>query len=89
MGGAAGGLGTLAESQMSNDPLRAKVQRLQEHDDQGGGFLSAMNLAQAKARLAAGEFSEKHPVAGAAIGTALGAVGGAGAAPHVRSLLGG
>jgi bacterioferritin len=89
MGGAAGaGLGAVG-SQMSNDPLRAKVKKLDEADKAGGGFVNALLLAQAKARLAVGEFEERHPVAGTALSAGAGASVGARLAPHARTIFGG
>jgi hypothetical protein len=87
LGGSAGAIGTAIESKMSNDPLRQKVKALEAKERAGGGFLNAMNLAQAKTRLAFGEFGERHPVAATAIGAGMGALTGAGAAPHARELI--
>lgn len=89
MGGVAGGVGTAAESQMSNEPLRQKVKKLEAADKSGGGFVNALNLAQARSRLAMGEFTEKHPVAASAIGAGLGAMTGASMGPSVRTIMGG
>lgn len=90
MGGAVGGLGSYTESRMSNDPLRKKIQELESRDkDEGLGFAGAMNLAQAKARLAVGEFAEKHPAAFTAMGVASGASTGASLSPTVRHMFGG
>lgn len=88
MGGALiGGAGTAIESQMSNDPLRAKVKKLEAAERSGeGGFGNAMNLAQSKMRLAMGEMLEKHPVAGTLAGAGLGALSGAKAGPAVRDI---
>lgn len=87
LGGAAGGAGTAIESQMSNDPLRQKVKKLEAMERSGeGGFGNAMNLAQSKMRLAMGEVAERHPVGATIAGTALGALAGAKAAPHVREI---
>lgn len=87
MGGALGaGVGAL-ESRQSNDPLRSKVQKLESAERSGeGGFGHAMNLAQAKMRLALGELQEKHPVASTVASAGLGAMAGANAAPHVRDI---
>jgi hypothetical protein len=76
-GALAGGLGGLAESRMSNDPLRSKVKKLEETERQGGGFGNALELAQAKMRLALGELGEKHPMGTTAMSAGLGAVAGA------------
>lgn len=86
MGGTAGaGLG-LAESHMSNDPLREKVKKLEDKRDSGGGFGNALNLAQAKARLAIGEIAERHPVAAPLASTAIGAMSGAALGPAGHEL---
>lgn len=89
LGGTVGGAGALVESKMSNDPLRAKVDKLDAVDKAGGGFGNALNLAQARARLALGELSERHPVGAVAMGAGLGALRGATAAPGIRSSFGG
>lgn len=85
MGGSAGaGLGMMA-AHGSKDPLRDKVQKLQEREQSGqGGFFNALNLAQAKARLAVGEVEEKHPHAMMAALTLGGAAMGAGMSPLAR-----
>lgn len=84
MGGLAGGLGGYAESRMSNDPLRKKVKELSSGDH---GFAGAMNLAQAKARLAVGELGEKHPMVPTLAAAGVGALNGAILAPHVRKFM--
>lgn len=87
MGGALGAGGNAIQSQMSNDPLRDKVKKLESAESAGqGGFGSALDLAQARMRLAMGEFGEKHPVAYSALGGAMGAAAGAQAGPHVRDI---
>ena len=83
----AAGSGSLASR--SNEALRSKIKQMKDVDSSGGGFINAMNLAQAKARLAVGEFEEKHPFASTAIGTALGASAGAKMSPHIRMIAGG
>lgn len=88
VGGALGAGSTAIESQMSNDPLRAKVKKLQAAEQAGeGGFGNAMNLAQARMRLALGELAENHPVGASIAGGLAGAATGAGAAPHARQLI--
>lgn len=78
---------TALEAKGSNDPLRAKVKKLEAAEAAGnGGFGTAMNLAQSKMRLAMGELMEKHPGKATLVGAALGAQAGAQAAPHVRSI---
>ena len=89
LGGTVGGVGGAVASQMSNDPLRAKVKELEAKDQAGGGFINAMSLAQAKARLAVNEFGERHPIAGSAITAGMGAGFGARALPAVRTIVGG
>ena len=72
VGAAVGALGGGAESMMSNEPLRKKTQELEDKPDRGYG--DTLNLAQHRARLAVGEFAEKHPAAM----MGMGALGGAG-----------
>lgn len=88
LGGALGAGSTAIESQMSNDPLRSKVHKLEAAEQAGeGGFGNALNLAQAKMRLALGELTEKHPIGATLAGGALGAMSGVQAAPHVREIV--
>jgi hypothetical protein len=88
MGGAAGAAGGYAESQMSNDGLRGKVQQLEARESSGeGGFGNALNLAQARMRLAAGDLAEKHPAGASLMGGAMGAVAGFNVAPDVRDMI--
>jgi bacterioferritin len=89
LGALVGGGGTYLESRMSNDPLREKVQKLEELERQGAGFANSLNLAQAKARLAIGEFTANNPRAATAIGAAKGALLGATAAPTIHRAFGG
>jgi bacterioferritin len=88
VGGLAGGglaaYGSGSRAAGANEALRQKIQGMEEADRGGGGFMNAMNLAQAKARLAVGEFEERHPVASTAIGAGLGASSLSQAAPHLR-----
>ena len=87
MGGALGGGVGYASSRMSNDPLREKVHKLEERESSGkGSFLTGLNLAQAKARLALGEFDERHPGATTLLGIGSGALAGASHAPTIREI---
>jgi len=71
----------------SNDKLRSKVQKLEAAEQSGSGsFGNALNIAQAKMRLAAGELAQKHPTAAIALGAALGARAGSLAGPIIREL---
>ncbi len=80
-GALAGAGGTALEARRGHDDLRAKVQQLQSSPS---GFGQAINLAKAKAQLAVGEVSEKHPVAATLAGGLVGAglVGSAGPELH-------
>jgi len=83
-GGALGaGIG-LASAHHGFDDLRSKVQQMEAGDD--NSFRGAMNLAQAKARLAVGEMMEKHPGGAALVGGALGATIGRKALPAMHEL---
>jgi hypothetical protein len=74
-----GGLG-FAESQMSNEPLRQKVQELEaKGDDRSVG--DAMSLALSRGRLTLGEHAEKHPAAATMAGALMGATTGARGGP--------
>jgi bacterioferritin (cytochrome b1) len=71
----------------SNEKLRSKVQKLEAAEQSGSGsFGNALNIAQAKMRLAAGELAQKHPTAAIALGAALGARAGSTAGPIIREL---
>jgi len=85
VGGALGGLGVAAESRLGSGPARKKVEQLEQQE---GGFGHAVNLAQAKMRLALSEVAEKHPVAATLGGSLMGASIGMGAAPAARHLFG-
>jgi bacterioferritin (cytochrome b1) len=78
----AGGAET-AYAHKSTDPLRKKVDRLSEEPK--GGFGHAMNLAQAKARLAVADAVDKHPKAALLSGMAAGGLEGAIAGPGIVS----
>jgi hypothetical protein len=81
------GLGAAAEgvhSQMSNEPLRHKVREL-EANGPPEGFGAALNLAQAKARLAFGEAAEQHPIAAMGAGAALGGLTGFMSGPGLQA----
>ena len=85
--GAALGAGAeTAYKHKSSDPLREKVDRLSKEPE--GGFGKAMNLAQAKARLAIADAVDKHPKAsllsGMALGGLEGAIGGPGVGANVQ-----
>lgn len=81
IGAGVGALGAYGMSQMSNDPLRKRVDELEAKPDRGAG--DTMNLAQARGRLTVGEHESKHPFATAAIGALGGAALGATAGPRL------
>lgn len=85
VGAALGGIGTALEARKGTGDQKKKVQQL---ENQGGGFIHALNLAQQKARLALSEAAEQHPVPATIAGSLVGAGVGAGAAPAVRTLMG-
>jgi bacterioferritin len=77
-------LGAGAESlyaKKSNQPLREKVDRLGQVPERSFG--QAMDLAQAKARLALGEAVEEHPKAALLSGALMGAAEGAISGPDI------
>lgn len=89
-----GALGAAAAAHGARKGTGALKEKVQKLESQEGGFGHALNLAQAKARLAFGEVAEKHPVAATLTGGALGAMGGATAGreiaseiPQIKSLL--
>lgn len=89
LGGAVIGAGVGgAYSQMSNDPLRDKVKHLSASE--GRSFSQAMDLAQAKARLAMGEAATEHPMGtalmGALQGGIIGGTQGPGAVDALRGI---
>ena len=90
MGGALGAGVTALENrgrEGANNELRGKVKKLEAAEQAGsGGFGNAMNIAQSKMRLAAGELAQKHPHAATALGAGLGAMAGSNAAPMIRDL---
>lgn len=87
MGGIAGAGGGYVGSKASNDPLREKVRKLEEVEKSDkSSFLTGLNLAQAKARLAVGELGEKHPMLSTAVGAGMGASTGAAVAPQLRHI---
>ncbi len=68
----------------SNDSLRGKIQSLEAEEASGqGGFGTALNLAQAKARLALSEGAAKFPGATAGVGAVLGALSAGSAGPRI------
>ena len=72
-------------SQMSNEPLRSKINELSGVE--GRSFGQSMELAQSKARLAMGELAEQHPVATTAAHALAGGVMGGSQGPQaVESL---
>lgn len=83
--GAAGGL---AESRMSNEPLRQKIEALEGQSNRSSS--EAVDLAQLRARLVLGEHAAKHPLAtmaaGALGGGMLGATEGPGIVEGVRQV---
>lgn len=85
IGAALGAGGTALEAQQGHDDLRSKVRQLESSPS---GFGQALNLAKAKAQLALGEVSEKHPGAATLAGGLLGAglVGAAGPELHEEGL---
>lgn len=85
IGAGIGGLGTAVESQLGTEDLRKRVHTLEGRE--GGGFVNALNIAQAKARLALSEAAEQHPVSATLAGSLIGAGIGAGAGPAVHSLM--
>jgi hypothetical protein len=86
-GAVIGGGAEAGYAHKSSDPLRQKVDRLSKEPERGFG--KAMDLAQAKARLALSDAVDKHPKAallsGMALGGLEGAVSGPGIVDHVRS----
>lgn len=84
-----GGLG-LAESQMSNDPLRKQVAELEGKENRSTG--DAVQLAGLKGRLTLGEHAEKHPaaatMASALMGATAGATGGPGFVTALQNIKG-
>lgn len=88
VGAGALGLGTYAASQMSNDPLRKKVEKLEAVPDRTRA--QAVELAMAQARLTLGEYAEKHPYqaagSGALTGAAMGAMQGPALASELRDM---
>lgn len=85
VGAGLGGLGTALEAKGGTKDLKQNVQRL---ESQSGGFVHALNVAQAKARLAMSEVAEQHPVPASLAGGLIGASVGAGTGPAVKTLLG-
>lgn len=86
-GAALGGAAETAYAHKSSDPLRAKVDRLGAQPERSFG--QAMDLAQAKARLALADAVSEHPKAallsGMALGGLEGAMSGPGIVDHVRT----
>lgn len=86
-GAALGGAAELGYAHKSSDPLREKVDRLGSQPERSFG--QAMDLAQAKARLALADAVSEHPKAallsGMALGGIEGALSGPGIVDHVRS----
>lgn len=83
-GGALAGAGIMAASNaIGSDGLREKVDEL-EHGD--GGFVNALHLASAKARLAASELGDSHPIGTTIVGGLLGAAKGFSMAPKLQRL---
>lgn len=74
-----GGLG-FAESQMSNEPLRQKVKKLESKGDRRSTG-DAVNLAVSRGRLTLGEHAAKHPIVSTAMGALTGATTGARGGP--------
>lgn len=85
LGGAVLGGAMTARDGKSTEALRGKVQQM---ESQQGGFIHALNLAQAKSRLAMSEVAEKHPVAATLTGSLMGASMGASVAPHISNIMG-
>jgi bacterioferritin len=79
-GAALGGVAETAYAHKSSDPLRAKVDRLESQPERGFG--AAMDLAQAKARLALADAVDNHPKAALLSGMALGGLEGAISGPR-------
>jgi hypothetical protein len=66
---------------MSNDPLRRKVQGLESLEDRS--LPQTMNLAQARARLAVGEWEARHPKAAIGANALTGVLMGFAMGPEV------
>ena len=81
VGGALGAGAALAESKMSNEPLRKEVGKLEAMPDHTHS--QAMQLAQAKGRLSIGEWAEKHPKSAVGAGALGGAMLGGKSGPAV------
>ena len=74
LGGLVGGGGTYLEARKGSGALKQKVHDL---ESKKGGFGHALNMAQAKTRLALREAIEEHPVAATGTGAVAGALSGA------------
>jgi hypothetical protein len=80
--GAALGAGVgLGESQMSNEPMRQKIEELEAKPERG--LRDTMDLAQARARHTLGTYAEEHPGVSTGMGALTGAMFGATAGPGI------
>lgn len=84
LGGAALGAGSTRVDAGNTGKLKDSISKSEATD--GGGFFSALNLAQKKVRLAYSEVSEKHPKAAALTGGLVGAGLGAVAGPQIANI---
>lgn len=76
LAGGALGAGMAAHAPAANEKLRGHIAELEANPHQRG-FARAMDIAQAKARLAMGEVAANHPIATTGLGAAMGAFTGA------------
>jgi hypothetical protein len=81
IGAAMGAASGLAESKMSNEPLRQKIEALEGQPDHSAS--DAANLAQLRARLTLGEHAAKHPLSTVATGALSGGMLGATMGPGI------
>ena len=83
-GGLLVGGGTAIEARVGSERLKREVAEAEAKEKSFGRDISLIKL---KAQLAGRELAERHPVKAVALGTLLGAVGGAGSGPQVHKNL--
>lgn len=81
IGAAMGAAGGLAESRMSNEPLRQKIEALQAQPDLDAK--DTANLAQLQLRHTLGEYAHRHPVSSMGMGALAGGMFGASQGPGI------
>ncbi len=77
-----GAMNTAKGLRAGTDPLKQKLQQLEQ---QKGGFAHAMRIAKAKADLAYAEVAKKHPVSAMGLGALKGGAATAALGPRAVS----